>query len=107
MSSVDERLYRIACAFPALREKGVEAGRIPGISPVGFSDAVLSDYLYRGGGGRLSSGEFLILEALLNLCDPTRYDRFNLGRALQILDAGNLGALLGGIRHTYAGECDG
>ena len=61
MPSVAQRLYRIACAFPAL----------------------------------------------LNLCDPGRYDRFNLGEALQTLDSGNMGALLEGIQHAYAGECEG
>jgi len=29
MSKTDERLYQIACAFPALKHKGVEQGRIP------------------------------------------------------------------------------
>jgi hypothetical protein len=63
MPSIAKRLYRIACAFPGLRHKGVQAGRIPGISPTGVHAMELADYLhwYRGGGGRLSHGEFLIM----------------------------------------------
>jgi len=30
MCTVDQRLYQIACSFPALRRKGVEQGHIPG-----------------------------------------------------------------------------
>jgi hypothetical protein len=101
MSSTGERLYQIACAFPALRHKGVAKGHIPGIKPTDFLDLDLADWLYKGGGGLLSHGEFLILEALLNLCNPAIHDRFNLGEALQTLDPDNMQALLDGIRRTY------
>ncbi len=101
MSSTDERLYRIACSFPALRHKGVAKGNIPGITPTDFYDLDLSSWLYKGGGGLLSHGEFLILEALLNLCNPSIHDRFNLGEALQTLDPDNMQALFDGIRRTY------
>jgi len=101
MSSTDERLYQIACAFPALRHKGVEKGHIPGITPTDFFDLDLSDWLYQGGGGLLSHGEFLILEALLNLCNPAIHDRFNLGEALQTLDPDNMHALCKAIVRTY------
>jgi hypothetical protein len=97
----DRRLYEIACSFPALRNKGVQDGHIPGITPTDFFDLDLSAWLYKGGGGLLSHGEFLILEALLNLCNPSLHDRFNLGEALQTLDPGNMHALLNGIRRTY------
>jgi hypothetical protein len=101
MSSTDERLYQIACAFPALLHKGVAKGHIPGITPTDFLDLDLSAWLYKGDGGLLSHGEFLILEALLNLCNPAIHDRFNLGEALQTLDPDNMQALLDGIRRTY------
>jgi hypothetical protein len=101
MSKTDERLYQIACAFPALKHKGVEQGRIPGITPTDFYDLDLAAWLYEGGGGLLSHGEFLILEALLNLCNPQLHDKFNLGEALQTLDPDNMQALLNGIVRTY------
>jgi hypothetical protein len=59
--NVDRRMYQIACSFPALRRKGAMQGDIPGIRPDGFYDIELHDYLYQGGGGALSSGEFLLL----------------------------------------------
>jgi hypothetical protein len=96
----DRRLYEIACSFPALKNKGVQDGHIPGITPTDFFDLDLSTWLYKGG-GLLSHGEFLILEALLNLCNPSIHDRFNLGEALQTLDPDNMQALLDGIRRTY------
>jgi hypothetical protein len=99
--STDERLYHIACSFPALQKKGVEAGDIPGITPTGFYDLTLADYLYNGPGVGLSHGEFLILEALLNLCNPDIHDRFNLGEALHVLDGKNMQALLNAIIRTY------
>lgn len=101
MSATDERLYEIACSFPALRHKGVEEGRIPGITPTEFYDLDLSKYLYEGRGGLLSHGEFLILEAMLNLCNPQLHERFNLGKALQTLDPDNMQALCDGIVRTY------
>lgn len=79
----------------------MERGNIPGITPTDFYDMDLSAWLYKGGGGLLSHGEFLILEALLNLCNPNLHDRFNLGEALQTLDPDNMQALLDGIRSTY------
>ena len=97
----DRRLYEIACSFPVLRQKGVEKGRIPGITPTGFYDLDLADWLYQGGGGLLSHGEFLILEALLNLCNPHRHTRFNLGVALEVLDPDNMQALVKGIARVY------
>jgi hypothetical protein len=97
----DRRLYEIACSFPALKNKGVQDGHIPGITATVFFDLDLSAWLYKGGGGLLSHGEFLILEALLNLCNPSLHDRFNLGEALQTLDPDNMQALLDGIRRTY------
>ncbi len=97
----DERLYQIACSFPALQFKGVEQGNIPGISKDGFYDLELADYLYKGRGAALSHGEFLILEALLNLCNSDFHDQFNLGDALHVLDEGNMQALLTAIVRTY------
>jgi hypothetical protein len=97
----DQRLYEIACSFPVLRHKGVEKGNIPGITPTDFFDLDLADWLYKGRGGLLSHGEFLILEALLNLCNPCLHDRFNLGEALQTLDPDNMQALVKGIARVY------
>ena len=99
--TTDQRLFEIACSFPALRYKGVEQGNIPGITPTDFYDLDLADYLYNGRGGALSHGEFLILEALLNLCNPDLHQRFNLGEAVQILDPDNMQALFNGIVRTY------
>jgi hypothetical protein len=99
--TADQRLFEIACSFPALRYKGVEQGHIPGITPTDFYDLDLADYLYNGQGGALSHGEFLILEALLNLCNPDLHQRFNLGEAVQILDPDNMQALFNGIVRTY------
>jgi hypothetical protein len=99
--TADQRLFEIACSFPALRYKGVEQGHIPGITPTDFYDLDLADYLYNGRGGALSHGEFLILEALLNLCNPDLHQRFNLGEAVQILDPDNMQALFNGIVRTY------
>ena len=104
MPSADERLYQIACSFPALRRKGVESGGIPGITPTDFYDLDLADYLYNGNGGALSHGEFLILEALLNLCNPALHHRFNLGEALGTLDLENMKAFLDAIVRTYNGR---
>jgi len=97
----DRRLFEIACSFPALQLKGVANGRIPGITPTDFYDLDLADYLYNGRGGALSHGEFLILEALLNLCNPDLHQRFNLGEAVQILDPNNMQALFNAIARTY------
>jgi hypothetical protein len=97
----DQRLYEIACSFPALRQKGVEKSGIPGITPTDFFDLDLAAWLYQGGGGGLSHGEFLILEALLNLCNPQVHDKFNLGEALRTLDPDNMQALLSAIVRTY------
>ncbi len=97
----DERLYRIACSFPALQRKGVAAGDIPGIRSDGFYDLDLANYLYKGPGGAFSRGEFLILEALLNLCNPNVHKDFNLGEALQVLDTKNIQALMTAIVRTY------
>jgi hypothetical protein len=97
----DQRLYEIACSIPALRHKGVDKGNIPGITPTDFDDLDLSEYLYKGGGGLLSHGEFLIIEALLNLCNPHRHPRFNLGEALEVLDPDNMQALIKGIARVY------
>jgi hypothetical protein len=101
MASTDERLYKIACSFPALQHKGVEKGDIPGITPTDSYDLDLAAWLYKGGGGLLCHGEFLILEALLNLCNPSMHPRFNLGEALQTLDPGNMQALVNAIARTY------
>lgn len=104
MSSKDRRLYQIACSFPALQHKGVEKGNIPGITADDFFDLDLAEYLYNGRGGVLSHGEFLIIEALLNLCNPDLHDKFNLGDALHVLDPGNMQALLNAIVRTYNGS---
>lgn len=101
MSATDKRLYEIACSFPALQFKGVEKGNIPGITPTDFFDLDLAEYLYKGTGRALSHGEFLILEALLNLCNPDIHDQFNLGDALHVLDERNMQALLNAIVRTY------
>jgi hypothetical protein len=97
----DQRLYEIACSFPALQHKGVEKGDIPGITRDDFLDLDLANYLYEGRGGALSSGEFLILEALLNLCNPDLHKKFNIGDALHVLDPDNMHALLNAIVRTY------
>ena len=104
MGTVDQRLYEIACSFPALQHKGVARGRIPGITPTDFCDLDLAAWLYQGGGGLLSSGEFLILEALLNLCNPSEHQRFNLGNALRVLSHDNMQMLLNAIVRTYNGK---
>jgi hypothetical protein len=101
MSSKDQRLYQIACSFPALQHKGVEKGNIPGITANDFLDLDLAHWLYNGNGGALSHGEFLIIEALLNLCNPDIHDQFNLGDALHVLDPGNMQALFNAIVRTY------
>ncbi len=59
---IDKIMFEIACSFPALQSKGVKDGDIPGIAPTEFHDGKLSEYLYKGYGGRLSGGEFMILE---------------------------------------------
>ena len=101
MSAKDKRLFEIACSFPALRFKGVEKGNIPGITATEFFDLDLADYLYNGRGRALSHGEFLIIEALLNLCNTDIHNRFNLGDALHVLDERNMQALLNAIVRTY------
>lgn len=95
------RFYEIACSFPALKDKEVEKGLIPGIGKTAFSDQALAHYLYKGRGRLLSHGESMIIEALLNLADPDRHDRFNLGNALQVLDEGNMQALVQAVVRTY------
>ncbi len=97
-----ERLYQIACSFPALQQKGVDKDNIPGINKEWFNDMQLSQYLYQGRGRALSHGEFLILEALLNFCDPITYNKFNLGDALHVLDYRNMQALFQAIIRTYS-----
>ena len=101
--TTDRRMFEIACSFPALKFKGVEEGRIPGIRPDDFHDGVLSDYLYNGRGGALSSGEFKILEFLLNIFAPYVHDKFNLGDALKSLDPDNMNACLQGMVRMYNG----
>jgi hypothetical protein len=101
---VDQRMYQIACSFPALVFKGVERGDISGISPDGFCDGKLYDFLSRGRGGAWSAGEVLIIEFLLNLYDPYEYKAFNFGRALNVLDQRNMEACMkAAIRVYYAG----
>lgn len=100
---VDQRMYRIACSLPALKRKGAVQGDIPGIRPDGFYDIELHDFLYKGGGGALSSGEFLLLEFLLNLYDPDAYPRFNFGRAVQVWDWGHMRPCLQAVIDTYNG----
>jgi len=101
---VDRRMYQIACSFPALRRKGAEQGDIPGIGPDGFYDIELHDYLYQGGGGALSSGEFLLLEFLLNLYNPHAYPKFNLGRAVRVFDCEHMRQCLHAVVRVYSGE---
>jgi hypothetical protein len=99
-----DRIYRIACTFPALSFKGMQRGNIPGIGPDGFCAGELHDFLYNGGGGLWSSGEVLILQFLLNLYDPYEYKAFNFGRALDILDPGHMSACLKAAMQYYNGE---
>ncbi len=99
--SIDKRMYEIACSIPALQFKGVKEGHIPGIMPTDFHDGKLSDYLYNGRGGLLSSGEFMIFEFLLNLFAPYCYNKFNLGDALKTFDPVNMNACLKGIARIY------
>ena len=96
--TIDEKMYKIACSFPALQFKGVEDGNIPGINPKNFLDLKLSDYLYRGKGGLLSSGEFLILVFLLNLFSPGIHKEFNLGRAINVWDSGQISACINALK---------
>lgn len=98
-----DRIYQIACSFPALIRKGVEQGDIPGIRPNGFYDIELSDYLYQGG-GVLSSGEFLLLEFLLNLYNPDAYSKFNMGRAVRVLDSEHMRQCLCAVVRVYSGK---
>ena len=98
--SIDERLYLIACSFPALLNLGIDRGCIPGITPTGFYDGKLAEFLYNGPGGTLSSGEFILLEFLLNLCSPNTYNHFNFGRAVNVLGDNHLNILLNTIT-TY------
>ena len=97
----DERLYQIACTFPALVRKDVEDGEIPGITPAEFNDAELSEYLYQGHGRALSGGEFILLEFLLNLHSPNTHTRFNLGAALRILDPTHMNAMIKATVRVY------
>ncbi len=92
--TTDEKIYEIACSFPALWFKGVSEGNIPGITPSEFHDGKLSEYLYNGRGGVLSSGEFIILEFLLNLAYPYIHKKFNLGDAIRTLDTRNMSACM-------------
>lgn len=96
----EQKLYKIACSFPALQQQGVATGGVPGIGRNDFYDIYLTDYLYTAG-GELSRTQFLILEALLNLCDPYIHDGFNLGQALHTLDPQNMRALINAIRFMY------
>lgn len=47
-STIDRRMYEIACSFPALKRKGVVDGSIPGISPdergVGVKSLILTNF---------------------------------------------------------------
>ncbi len=101
--SIDKTMFEIACSIPALQFKGVEKCHIPGITPTDFHDGKLSDYLYNGRGGMLSSGEFMIFEFLLNLFAPYCHNKFNLGDALKTLDPENMNACLKGITRIYNG----
>ncbi len=100
--TIDERLYEIACRFPALKRKGVDASGIPGITPTGFYDKQLADYLYGGCG--LSEGEFLILEFLLNIFDPYEHTKFNFGHALHKWDPRHMEAFFKGTLQIYNGR---
>ncbi len=102
--TLDERMYEIACSFPALQFKGVEQGHIPGITPTEFHDGKLSEYLYNGRGGALSSGEFILLEFLLNLAYPYYHYKFNLGDAIKTLDPRHMSACMRAMSRTYNGE---
>lgn len=97
----DERLYQIAVTFPALLRKGVDHGDIPGITETEINDAELAEYLYQGHGRALSSGEFVLLEFLLNLHSPNTHTRFNLGAALSILDPTHMNALIKATARVY------
>ena len=101
--TTDRRMFEIACSFPALKFKGACDGHIPGIKPDEFHDGILSDYLYNGRGGVLSSGERKIIEFLLNLYAPYCHDKFNLGDALKSLDPDNMNACLQGMVRVYNG----
>jgi hypothetical protein len=95
------RMYKIACSLPALRRKGVEHGDIPGIRPDGFYDLQLYEFVYQGSGGAWSSDQILLLEFLLNLYDPYEYKAFNFGRALFVLDQGNMAACIDAAMRYY------
>ena len=89
------------CAFVFAGIEPVKRADIPGITPTDFCDLDLAAWLYKGDGRALSHGEFLILEALLNLCNPDIHDQFNLGDALNVLDQDNMKAMLHAIVRTY------
>ena len=99
-----DRIYQIACLFPALKRKGALKGTIPGVRPDGFYDTELHDFLYKGNGGMLSTGEFLLLEFLLNLYNPDEYKGFNFGRAVNLLDDRHLLAMLHGVAGIVNGN---
>lgn len=98
------RFYEIAVTFPSMNHKGVKDGDIPGISQDRFSPEDLADFLYHGHGCAWSTGEKLVLEFLLNLCNPGTYGGFNLGHALNVWDPSHMTACLMAMAKIYKGE---
>jgi hypothetical protein len=102
-SSRTDKMYRIACTFPALLLKGVERGAIPGIAPEGFDGDKLHEFLRHGRGRMWNIADVMILDFLLNLYDPSKYKSFNLGWALGLLYQKDMAACLNAaIRHYNA-----
>ena len=99
-----DKMYRIACTFPALRLKGVERGAIPGISPEGFDGDKLDEFLNHGHGRKWNIADAIILEFLLNLHDPSKYKSFNLGWALGLLYQKDMAACLNAAIRHYNGQ---
>ena len=98
------RFYEIAVTFPTMAWKGVEEGRIPGLSPDRFCPEDLWDFLCNGKGGAWSSGEKLVLNFLLNLYSPGAYDGFNLGYAMNTWDEKHVQACLKALARIYSGD---
>jgi hypothetical protein len=101
---LEKRFYEMACAFPTMNRKGVQEGDIPGISKGRFNADELAEFVYNGGGCAWSTGEKLVLEFLLNLCNPGAYEGFNLGHALNVWDLSHMTACLMAMAKMYKGD---
>jgi len=96
-------MYEIACSFPALNRKCVDQGHITGIEPDCFCAETFADFI-NGHAGAWSSGEYLILEFLLNLGSPGTYSGFNMGRAVNVWDGDTMTACFKAVAKIYTGQ---